>query len=596
MLVLTGIALGLFSRSRIPLETSSLTVLVILVVGLELFPFAAEDGVVRAADLFLGFGHEALVAVCALMICGQGLVRTGALEPVGRALARLWEGRPQLSLLLTLFVAGLLSAFINNTPIVVLLLPILTSVALRTRVPASGMLMPMGFATLVGGMCTSIGTSTNLLVVAVAADLGLARIGMFDFFAPAAIAAGAAIVYLWLVAPRWLPEHPALLADVSPRLFYAELSIPENSFGDGKPLGEALKRTDGRMRVDRIRRGPDMFVLPIPDVALRPGDRLLLHDSSQNLKEFEAALGGTLYAGNTPIDDEHPLTAPDQQMAEIVVVPGSPVNGVSVRDMRFIQRYQLVVLALHRAGRPVRAVGADIADVVLRTGDVLLVQGPREQVAACKAENALPVLDATADLPHTGKAPVALLIMAMVVASAAVGLLPIAVSAVAGALLLLLIGCLSWRDATNALNPQVILVVVASLALGTALLKTGGVDYLSELFLAVSAGASPAVILSGLMLLMAVLTNVVSNNAAAVIGTPIAVAIARQLELPPEPFVLAVLFGANMSYATPMAYKTNLLVMSAGGYTFGDFVRIGTPLIVLMWLLLSLLLPAIYGI
>lgn len=588
-------ALVLFSRSRIPLETSSLTVLVMLVVGFELFPFATDDGVLRAPSLFLGFGHEALVAVCALMICGQGLVRTGALEPVGRALARLWEGHPQLSLLLTLFVAALLSAFINNTPIVVLLLPILTSVALRTGAPASGMLMPMGFATLVGGMCTSIGTSTNLLVVAVAADLGLARIGMFDFFAPAAVAASAGIIYLWLAAPRWLPDHPALLADVSPRLFTAELSIPEDSFADGKPLGELLKRTDGQMRVNRIRRGPDTFVMPIPDVVLRSGDRLLLHDSAQNLKEFEAALEGTLYAGNSPIDDENPLTAPDQQMAEIVVVPGSPVQDVSVRDARFIQRYQLVVLALHRAGRPVRPAGADIADVVLRVGDVLLVQGPREQVAACKAENALPVLDATADLPHTRKAPVALLIMAAVVTCAAFGALPIAVSAVAGALLMLLIGCLSWRDATNALNVQVILVVVASLALGTALLQTGGTDYVSQVFLTVTAGASPAVILSGLMLLMALLTNIVSNNAAAVIGTPIAVAIARQLGLPPQAFVLAVLFGANMSYATPMAYKTNLLVMSAGGYSFGDFVRIGTPLSILMWLLLSMLLPTMYG-
>jgi di/tricarboxylate transporter len=167
--------------------------------------------------------------------------------------------------------------------------------------------------------------------------------------------------------------------------------------------------------------------------------------------------------------------------------------------------------------------------------------------------------------------------------------------AVCGALLLIISGCLSWKDAANALSTQVILIVVASLAMGTALQATGGTDYLTELFLASTQGASPRVVLSALMLLMAIMTNIVSNNAAAVIGTPIAIGIAKKLNLPPEPFVFAVLFGANMSYATPMAYKTNLLVMNAGRYTFSDFVRIGVPLTILMWLVLSWILPSMYG-
>ncbi|MFT5176511.1 MAG: di/tricarboxylate transporter [Gammaproteobacteria bacterium] len=231
----------------------------------------------------------------------------------------------------------------------------------------------------------------------------------------------------------------------------------------------------------------------------------------------------------------------------------------------------------------------------MRIGDVLLIQGPRTQIAQLRHEIELLVLDATEDLPHTSRAWLALAIMIGIVSLAALGVMPIAVSAVCGALLLIVSGCLSWKDAANALSTQVILIVVASLAMGTALQVTGGTDYLTALFLAATQGASPRVVLSALMLLMAIMTNIVSNNAAAVIGTPIAVGIASQLNLPPEPFVLAVLFGANMSYATPMAYKTNLLVMNAGGYTFGDFVRIGVPLTILMWLVLSWILPSMYG-
>ncbi|MGI9304495.1 MAG: SLC13 family permease [Gammaproteobacteria bacterium] len=596
VLVLTVVALYLFTRERVPLESSSLLVLVALAVGFELFPYRGTGGnVLHAHDFFLGFGHEALVAVCALMVAGQGLVRTGALEPIGRYLARLWSGSPQLSLLLTLAVGGLLSAFVNNTPIVVLLLPILTSVSLRTGTPASAVLMPMGFATLVGGMSTTIGTSTNLLVVSIAADLGLPRFSMFDFFLPVSVAGGIGILYLWLFAPRLLPPRDAVMSDTSPRIFSARLNIAEGSFAEGKTLSEVMKRGGSGLKVTRVQRGKDTFVSPLPDAVIKAGDRLVVSDTPQRLKEFEQELGATLYSGGNPVDEEHPLKAEDQQIAEIVIVPGSPLEDRTLRFLGLPDRHQIVTLAIHHAGRAMDALRTDIRDVRLRAGDVLLVQGARANISAIKQGGDMLVLDATDDLPHTSKAPVALLIMLGIVAAAAIGLLPIATSALCGALLMIFTGCLSWRDAALALSAQVILIVVASLALGVALIETGGTEYLAQLFLAVTFGASPSVLLSGLMLLMAVLTNIVSNNAAAVIGTPVAINIAAELGLPPEPFVLAVLFGANMSYATPMAYKTNLLVMNAGGYKFSDFVRIGIPLTIVMWLVFSWLLPWMYS-
>ncbi len=348
------------------------------------------------------------------------------------------------------------------------------------------------------------------------------------------------------------------------------------------------------MQVQRIQRG-ESVLLPLPDVTIRAGDQLILKDTPVQLKEYEQVLGATLCSGECAVDEEHPLEAKDQQMAELVVVQGSPLVNRTLNASRYIDRYQLASIALHQAGRTLHTLLKDIGDVRLQVGDILLVQGSREQLAQIKREGDLLVLDATADLPSTKKAPLALLIMGLVIVSAATGLLPIAVSAVAGALLMLLFGGLAWRDVGNALSTAVIMIVVVSLALGMALTKTGATGWLADVYLALTAGLAPAYILSGLILLMAVLTNIVSNNAAAVIGTPVAISIANGLGLPPEAFVLAVLFGANMSYATPMAYKTNLLVMNAGGYTFGDFVRIGLPLTIIMWLALSWLLPRLYG-
>ncbi len=595
VLALTLLALVLFTRERISLESSSLFVLVAIAVGFELFPYHSGDTTLHAIDFFSGFGHEALVAVCALMIAGQGLVRTGALEPVGRTLARFWGVAPRFTLLLTLVIGAVLSAFVNNVPIVVLLLPILITVSVRTKTPVSGVLMPMGFATLIGGMSTTIGTSTNLLVVSVAADMGMRRLEMFDFVVPVMVAGGIAILYLWLLAPLLLPQRKSDLEDLSPRIFTAQMLIPEGSYADGKTLSESVKQAGGDMRVSRIMRAEKTFLMPFPDVVILAGDRLLLSDAPDKLKAFETALGATLYSGNEPVDDEHPLASEDQQVAEVVVIQGSPLVDSTLAQTRFAERYQLVTLALHRPGWKQHTRQKSISDVVLEIGDVLLIQGAREQIADLKRRGDLLVLDATSDLPSTRKAPLAVLLMAAIILVSALGILPIAISAVCGVLLMLVSGVLNWREATRALNTQVVMIVVASLALGSALLKTGGADYLAELFVAATAGASPRVLLSGLMLLMAIMTNIVSNNAAAVIGTPIAIGIAQQIGLPAEPFVLAVLFGANMSYATPIAYKTNLLVMSAGGYQFTDFMRAGIPLTLIMWLTFTWLLPWLYG-
>ncbi|MDJ0654984.1 MAG: SLC13 family permease [Xanthomonadales bacterium] len=594
VLLLTMLALFLFTREKIPLESTSLFVLVVLAVGFRLFPYQAADGVVEVSEFFYGFGHKALVAVCALMIVGNGLVRTGALEPVGRSLARLWKRGPLVSLLATLLVTAALSAFINNTPIVVLMLPLLVGVAMRSNTSPTRMLLPMGLASLVGGMSTTIGTSTNLLVVSVAEDMGVAPFQMFDFLLPAGIAGLIAILYLWLIAPRLLPDRQAPLESTSPRVFTAQLVLDEDSPVVGETLSAAMMRTEGALRVDKIQRGPGAFVTPLPDVELRAGDRLSTSDTPTRLREFARTLGGTLYSGQHPVDEDHPLASGDEQLAEVAITGASPLVGTRLNQARLQSRYGIEFLALHRQEKEENRMSRDIDEVVLQSGDVLLVQATPKNLGVCKSSGDFLVLDGTTELPHTRKAPIALLTMVGVVALAALGLLPIEVSALAGCLVMIITGCIRWRDATGALSAQVILIVVSSLALGAALMKTGGAAFMAQVFLAATFGLPPALVLAGLILLMGLMTNVVSNNAAAVIGTPIAIEIATRLGLPAEPFVLAVLFGANLSFGTPMAYQTNLLVMNAGGYKFNDFVRVGVPLIFIMWLALTGLLVYAY--
>lgn len=595
VLVLTLLALVLFTRDKIPLETSSLFVLVTLTAGFELFPYSHDGETLHAIDFFSGFGHEALVAVTALMIVGHSLARTGALEPIGRMLARFWEISPQLSFLLTLLVGAGLSAFVNNVPIVILLLPILTSVSLKTQTPASRILMPMGFATLIGGMGTTIGTSTNLLVVSVAVSMGMDSFSMFEFLAPVAITSTLAIAYLWLIAPRILPERDSELKDSSPRIYSGALSINEAGVADGLTLKEAVEKTDNEIKVLYVKRaGSDYLSVPHGSIKLGAGDQLLVRDTPDNLKAFEKLLGAELYSSDNRVDEDHPLQAEGQQMAEVIVTQNSPLLGRTLANMRFADRYQVATLALHRAGSQNRKLMSEMSNIPLQIGDVLLVQGASEKIAELKKGGRILVLDGTSDLPHSKKAPVALGIMVLVVAVAALGLLPIAISSVLGVLLLIVSGCLGWRDVGEAVNTQIVLIVAASLALGVAMLNTGAADVMAGQFVRMTSDSSITLQLSGLMLLMAILTNIVSNNAAAVIGTPIAMSIAQQQGLAVEPFVLAVLFGANMSYATPMAYKTNLLVMTVGGYSFNDFLKVGIPLTVIMWVSLSFMIPIFF--
>ena len=604
-MVLTLVALLLFSRDRIPLETSCLIILAVLILAFFVVPYENDAGVyIDVSDFYQFFGNQAVIAIAALMIVGKSLEETGALRSIVLLMSSGWKRRPKTTMLLTLVVSAFASAFLNNTPIVVMLLPVLVAAALRTHQSPTGMLMPMGLATIIGGMATTIGTSTNLMAVDIAADLGLTINGLFHFTLPVVIAGIVGILFLWLVAPKLLPERVPPMADTSPRVFNAMFRVTEGSFPVGKTLSEVLAKTDNRMSVTRIQRGKGLFgealyITKLPSVNIQPGDLLYVNDRPDALKEFEEALGLTLYPDSdehAPVDEAHPLTAEGQALAEVVVTRGSLLHHRTLNSVKFVPRYNLAPLAIHRAKTQEVDTDGDIGDVRLRAGDVILVQGTEEAIRDLRQGGALLVLSGKVALPDSKMAKRALAISAFVIGTAAFGLLPIVVSALIGVGLLVTTRTMNWSSLLSALSAPVIMIIVTSLALSLALLRTGGAEYIAQVFVATTHSLPTPLILSGLMLVMAILTNMVSNAAAAGIGTPIALSVAQQLGAPAEPFFLAVLFGANMSFATPMGYQTNLLVMSAGGYKFSDFLRVGIPLTLVMWVAFSILLPLMYGV
>jgi len=593
-ILLAFVAVFLFTREKLRLESTSLFILIVILVWFELFAIEYNGARVRAGDFLAGFGNEALITISALMILTKSLETTGALQPIGHVLARLWKVRPRLAFLATLLTAATLSMFLNNTPVVAAVLPLLVAVSLQAGISPSGILMPVGFATIIGGMATTIGTSTNLLVVGISADMGMRELQMFDFALPVFIVGGFAILFLWLVAPRMLPDRRPPLTDIEPRIFESRLEIEEGSFADGKTLRDILTRCKN-MKITKIERG-DIGLSRMPLVVLKAGDKLHVSDKPEHLKEYERLLGATLLAADSKqsVSVDHPLES-DEHVAEVVVTSGSVLERNTLDGTRLLSTYGLIPLALHRPGIPQGKTSDALGSVTLEAGDVILVQGSPRALERLHRSGNLLVLDGRIHLPRTTKATLSMIIMIGVVAVAATGLMRISVAASVGLTLMILTSCLTWREAFAALDRRIVMVIVASLALGLALMATGSTEYIAALYVAATEGMSAAIILAGFILMMALLTEVATNNAIAVLGTPIAISVAAQLGVPPEPFVIGLLYGANMSYIIPVGYQTNLLVMSAGGYRFSDFARVGLPLQIIMWLGLSFALVIVYG-
>lgn len=576
-----------FARGRMSVEIISLLTIAVIAVGLYFFPLPDTQPIDGLGLAFSGFGHYALITICALMIMGRGLVVTGALEPAARFLERLFKVNLQLGLLFSLVVTFLLSMGINNTPVLVLLMPIFVQLAMRGAMAASKTLIPLNAASLIGGMATTIGTSTNILVVSIAVDLGMPEMGVFHFTPIVLIAAVVALPFIWIVMPRMLGDNRIETVHAQ-RLFEARLRVTENSVLNGRELSELSTRLPA---------GIEFHDVPVG--LLRPQHRLRMTGTHEAIEEAMATLRGDA-APSWVIDrirhrsDE---TGTDIAVGEMIVTADSRLIGRTLPSSGIADLYGVAVIGTHR---PDRLVGekeqfSEGGDLRFAEGDVLLVMGLADDMQHFARSDSLLQLEGMRELPRRSKAVLAAGIMGGSITLASIGLVPIAIASLAGAILMFVTGCVKFDRVGRGLSGSVIVLVAASIALGRIILESGAADWIGGVMAAGLDYLSPGAALAAIMLAMTFLTNFASNATAATVGTPIAFAIASKLDLPPEPLVLAVLFGCNLCYATPIAYQTNMLIMAEGSYEFRDYVRTGVPLVLIMVIVLSLALVVTYG-
>jgi len=602
VIVVTVATMISFAVERVSLEMTALGALVFLLIWFQIFPLEAPDGS-NALDpgvILRGFANPSLIAVLALLVMGQAMVQTGALNGLTRTFVRLSRRHRRLSLSSGFTGVLTTSAFLNNTPVVVMFIPIMQALAARLGWSTSRLMMPLSFAAILGGMTTLIGSSTNLLVSSALSGMGEAPLTLFQFSVIGVCMAAVGVVYVIVVLPRILPHRGGMAGMLAAegKQFVAEIDVTGGSrlVGSRPVAGQFKDLPDVTVRL--IQRGGHNILPPFEDESLQVGDVLIVAATRQALTDALTRNAGYLLTsrrGRAAIAPEAEAAEPgtkrpaERALAEVMIAPASRMIDQTIDMVGFQRRFGCLVLGIQRRGRMARL---RMSEIRLAAGDVLLVTGSRENVDALAANPDLLLMTwAIRDVPRVQRAPHATLIFAAVVALASSGLLPIAAAAPAGAAAMLATGCLNIRQASRALDRTILLVVAASLAIGAAMQATGGATYLAHGFLGLIGTRDPVIAMAGLFGLVAVATNVLTNNACAVLFTPIAVGLANDLGVAPSVMAITVLMAANCSFATPIGYQTNLLVMGPGHYRFVDFLRGGVPLVVLMWITYVLIAP-----
>jgi len=590
VLIILVAAVGLFATERLPVDLVAMLVMSVLILS----------GIITATEGIAGFSNPATVTVGAMFILSAGLFKTGAVNFLGEWLARLARRSFWLVLIALMLSVGALSAFINNTAAVAVLLPVVLGVARETGVGASRLLMPLSFASMFGGVCTLIGTSTNILVSAVAEQHGLPAIGMFEFTPFGIIIFAVGTVYMMTVGVRLIPARrssadPARSFRINDYL--TDIELLSDSVSVGWRLGESPLVRELNVVVSEISRDGEHVALPPPDTILLAGDVLRVRASAEKIKRLERRVGVRLRSGLRARDTQAFASDADDSgetmLVEAVVAPHTMLPGKTIREIQFYHHFNAVVLAIRHSGRLLRG---NLNHAKLRSGDALLLEVKRDHLNELK-DNSSFVVVSEIDLPRFRPAKIvpAVVVVTGVVAAAALGAVPIVASAVIGSVLLILFKCLTPEEAYAAIEWRIIFLLAGVLTLGVALEKTGAAQLLSSFITTAFGGWGPVVMLSAFYLLTSLLTEVMSNNATAALLAPVAIATAETMNVSPRPFLVAVAFAASASFMTPVGYQTNTLIYGTGQYKFSDFLRVGAGLNLIFWVLATLLIPRFWS-
>ncbi|MBV7410930.1 SLC13 family permease [Maritimibacter sp. DP1N21-5] len=580
LLVLAAVFISFF-REIYPPEVTALGASALLI----------ATGVISTNDFLKVFSNSAPITIAMMFILSAALERTGVLELIGEFLKKQARGSLLRSLLLMMVGTAGASAFMNNTPVVILLTPIMISLAGSVGVAPSRLLIPLSFAAIFGGTLTLVGTSTNILMSGVATEAGQPPISMFEMTLPGLIMAGVGVVYMILAGRFLLPDRASLssmLGQQQKRRFLARLLIPHDSRYVGKTLADLP--FNGNARVLDVVRGEVSLRRTLRDTVLEPGDRIVIKTDTGEILGLRE--DGAVVFNDLDETGFEPVTADQTITMEASIGPNSHLRGRLVRDLKLRRKYGVYLMAIHRQDQNL---SQELQDLRLQFADTLLLEGPMEGIQRLMEDGGIVNLTAPADKPlRRNKAPIAIAAIIAVMLLSAFDVMPIAGLAVIGAVVVMMTRCVDPEDAFEAIDWRILFLIFGMLGLSQGLEATGTVALIVDWVVARVSWMGPVAILAAVYVLTSVLTEMVSNNAVTVLVGPLAIALALQLGYDPRPFIMAVMFAASASFATPIGYQTNTFVYSAGGYKFRDFLVVGVPLNILFAVMAIIVIPIFF--
>lgn len=578
-------ALILLITEKMPVDRTSLGIIAALMV----------TGILTPKEAVAGFANPAVITVAAMFLISRGMIRTGAVGFLGQKIIEFSHGNRHLALITILLTVSVASAFINNTPIVVLFIPIILSLTCEYNLSPSKYLIPVSYASILAGTCTLIGTSTNIIVSDLSAMYGHGELAMFELSTLGVPIAAMGLIFIYFAAPYLMPSHVAPVCEIEDRedkRYLAELEVPDDSPLIGKYPQEAFNQTHPSLEVIEIIRD-DKITNPLRTrLRLSAQDLMLVKGSATDLVSVLERKKVDLPHAEEGIS--FGSKKKDLLVVELIVPPQSSLLEERLLSTRMQGDPDIHIIAVK--SRRLHYSEQKIQNVKLRVGDIILVRCAREKLDQLRGgTDFIIVEDIHHEIVDKSKARWAILIFTGILAAATTGVASIMLCAVTGVFLMAMCGCFRLKDAYRSLQPGVLMLIVGTIALGAAMEKTGASRFYAEAFLSIFHGAGPSFILLAIILLTSVSTQILSNNATAVLLLPIAISTAIALGVNPKPFVIGVCFGASACFATPIGYQTNLLVYGPGGYRFSDYLKLGIPLNLIVIVMGGIFIPMIWS-